>query len=73
MGRGSVRSPARLIMPDVQRGDQFGTALHADLAEHGLEVILDRERRDADAEAICLVLRPWAANTVISRSRGVSP
>ncbi len=45
-------------MPDVQRGDQFGAALHADLAEHGLEVVLDRERRDAERRSDLLGAAP---------------
>jgi hypothetical protein len=45
-------------VPDVQRGYQFGAALHADLGEYGLEVVLDRERRDAERRSDLLSTAP---------------
>src|SRR5215475_12133810 len=55
---GRSGGPARLIVPDVQRRHQFGPALHADLPEHGLEVILDRERRDTERRSDLLGAAP---------------
>jgi hypothetical protein len=49
-------------------GDQLASAVHADLVEDGLEVVLDGDRWSV--LAIWVVDRPWMTRRVTARSRG---
>jgi hypothetical protein len=66
-----VLQDPRPVVVAEDGGPQLAPAVHADLVEDGLEVVVNGDR--CSVLAISVVERPWMTRRVTARSRGVRP